>query len=241
MTIIPAIDLINGQCVRLKRGNFDEVTHYEPTPSEIARSSQQDGAKHLHIVDLDGAKSGKTQQFATIETIRRHCDLMIQVGGGISDISDMERLFNLGIDRVVIGSLAIKNPVLTRQALKRFGGDRMVLALDVRIKDDHAFVTTSGWQKTETLSLDTVLSFYQRDKIKHVLCTDIDRDGLLEGLNLDLYHHYQKRYGHISFQASGGVGSLLDLKRLKKIGVPAVIVGKALYEKRFTLKEALAC
>ncbi|WP_119342707.1 1-(5-phosphoribosyl)-5-[(5-phosphoribosylamino)methylideneamino]imidazole-4-carboxamide isomerase [Facilibium subflavum] len=241
MNIIPAIDLINGQCVRLQKGDFSKVTQYTKPPEDVAGSYQDSGAKYLHIVDLDGAKTG---QFCQLETIKRICQnstLIIQAGGGVKDENTIKSLFNNGVDRVVLGSIAVKDVARTKSILKYFGAQRIVLALDVKIDHDRPMVAIHGWLHTSNKPLYDLIDQYVPYDLQHVLCTDISRDGMLQGANTTLYQQLVAQYHAISFQASGGVGRLQDIKALKQIGVQNIIVGRALYEEKFSLSEALVC
>ena len=240
MKLIPAIDLRCGQCVRLEKGNFDDITRYKVSPVEVAQSYEAAGAEYLHIVDLDGAKAGELQQIDTILAIKEATNLKVQVGGGISSAMIASRLLDAGISRVVIGSMAVKEVEKTQALFHEFGAEKIVLALDVNInKQGRPMVATHGWQQSSDIDLRTVLPTYGIGSVHHVLCTDISRDGMLRGPNFELYQDCQFNYPSIQFQASGGVSNLNDLLRLRDTGVSGVISGKALYEKRFTLEEAV--
>lgn len=241
MIIFPAIDLINGKCVRLEKGNFNKTTTYEIKPKDVAKAYQQAGAEYIHIVDLDGAKQGQACQFDTIKKIRENCNIKLQVGGGIKDFATIDRLLEIGVDRVVIGSLAVKDTELTKKIFKKYGNEKIVLALDVFFKDDDFYVATHGWQNSSMTTLNEIIQKYQASDLKYVLCTDISKDGMLQGPNFRLYSDYCRDYPNIKIMASGGVGNLEDLKILKAQNIYGVILGKALYENRFTLMEALAC
>ncbi len=240
MIIIPAIDLINGQCVRLEKGDFESVKRYEVSPLEVIRTYEQAGSNILHVVDLDGAKKGSITQLKCIQSICESTAMAVQVGGGIRSLQDAKRLFATGVSRIIIGSLSVKNRAETKKIFEKFGGEKVVLALDVHINaQGEAMVATQGWQDESTLSLDEAIHHYQPQGLQHVLCTDISCDGMLQGANVALYQRCVAEYPEIAFQASGGVGTLQDLKELKQTGVSSVIVGKALYEKRFELSEAI--
>ncbi len=241
MNIIPAIDLIHGQCVRLQKGDFSAVTQYQQLPQKVAQAYEMQGAQYLHVVDLDGAKNGRLQQFELIQSIRQSCQLIMQVGGGVKDQHTIETLLNSGVDRVVLGSIAVKDVEKTKQFIKAFGVDKLVLALDVHIKNHRPMVATHGWLNTSDKTLYELLDEYLEDDLRHVLCTDISKDGILQGANNHLYQSVVEQYSGISFQASGGVGSLKDLVALKQTGVQNVIIGRALYENQLSLREALAC
>lgn len=241
MNIFPAIDLINGKCVRLEKGDFNKTTTYQLEPKDVAKSYQQAGAKFIHVVDLDGAKKGQACQYETIEQIRKNCDMALQVGGGIKDFATIDKLLDIGVDRVVIGSLAVKDIELTKKFFEKYGAEKIVLALDVFIKEGTPYIATHGWQESSTTTLDQIIQTYLADGLEYVLCTDISRDGMLQGPNFDLYRIYSSIYPDVKFMASGGVGSLEDLEILKGQNTYGVIIGKALYENKFTLQEALEC
>jgi phosphoribosylformimino-5-aminoimidazole carboxamide ribotide isomerase len=238
MNIIPAIDLYDGNCVRLDQGCFDAVTTYNTDPTAQAQLFVQSGATQLHIVDLNGAKTGKPVQLEMIRRIRAKTDLTIQTGGGLRYSSSIASSLDAGVDRVVIGSLAAKDPNLLCSLIARYGAKRFVLALDVRINEQPE-VVINGWQQNTGLFLWDLLSRYSSYPDLSVLCTDISRDGMLGGPNLLLYSEAVKCFPQFIWQASGGVAELKDLRLLALTGVSAVIVGKALYEKRFSLQQAL--
>ncbi|WP_192483943.1 MULTISPECIES: 1-(5-phosphoribosyl)-5-[(5-phosphoribosylamino)methylideneamino]imidazole-4-carboxamide isomerase [Cysteiniphilum] len=241
MNIIPAIDLINGQCVRLQKGDFNAITQYTVTPEDMAMNYQQSGANYLHVVDLDGAKQGRLKQLDVIKRIRNSTTSIMQVGGGIKNEETIDNLLSIGVDRVVLGSIAIKDYEQTVRLFKRFGADKIVLALDVNIVNGTPMVATHGWVNTSDQSLYDVIDYYLAYGLAHVLCTDISKDGMLQGANTQLYQELVAKYPNISFQASGGIGALADLHNLKKTKVQSVIVGRALYENKFSLNEALTC
>ncbi|WP_265658304.1 1-(5-phosphoribosyl)-5-[(5-phosphoribosylamino)methylideneamino]imidazole-4-carboxamide isomerase [Francisella philomiragia] len=241
MNIFPAIDLINGKCVRLEKGDFNKTTTYELEPKDVAKAYQQAGAEFIHVVDLDGAKKGQTCQFETIQKIRENCNMTLQVGGGVKDFETIEKLLELGVDRVVVGSLAVRDIALTKKFFEKYGAEKIVLALDVFIKEGIPYIATHGWQESSTTTLDEILQTYLGDGLEYVLCTDISRDGMLQGPNFELYRIYSSIYPDVQFMASGGVGSLEDLEILKEQNTYGVIIGKALYENKFTLQEALEC
>jgi phosphoribosylformimino-5-aminoimidazole carboxamide ribotide isomerase len=242
MIIYPAIDLRGGRCVRLSQGRFDRETVYADDPLEMARGFAAAGAAWLHLVDLDGARDGAAQQGELIRRIAGQAALKVQTGGGLRSEQQIRDHLEDGIERVVIGSLALTNPGLTRSWLERFGGERIVLALDVApAKDGRWQVATQGWQQDSGRSLFEVADDYAGAGLSHVLCTDVARDGLLAGANVELYRALKERYPGLAIQASGGVAGLEDVRALRAAGIDGVVIGKALYEGRFTLAEALAC
>ena len=238
LTIIPAIDLYKGKCVRLKQGKFTDVTVYETNPVEVAKLYQSQGASTIHIVDLDGTKSGSAKQTDIILNIKNATELAIQTGGGLRDVSSIANLLDKGINKVVLGSITVNNPQLIKKLFLRYGVERIVLALDVNVQDQ-PYIATHGWQATTDFGLWDLLEQYQHFTNLSILCTDIGLDGMLQGPNLELYTQCITRFPQFKFQASGGVSSIFDLQELSKIGVDAVIVGKALYETHFTLPQAL--
>jgi len=240
--IIPAIDLIGGEVVRLFQGDYQQKTNYQTTPKDRQYAYAEAGAKVMHFVDLDGAKDSNKRQLSALKTLMPHPTMTIQVGGGIRCEDDVKQLLTLGADRVVIGSLAIKQPALVLEWLKIYGGDKIVLALDIKI--DHQgnkTLPTHGWINDSGVNLEDLLDAYIEAGIKHILCTDISKDGTLSGSNVDLYRELCEKYPSIDWQASGGIGSLEDIKALIPTGVSGVILGRSLLEGKFTLEEAIAC
>jgi phosphoribosylformimino-5-aminoimidazole carboxamide ribotide isomerase len=240
MIVYPAIDLRHGRCVRLTQGRFDQATIYAEDPLTVAREFAAAGAAWLHVVDLDGAKDGNAAQTELVRRIAAESGLRVQTGGGIRSEHQINAYLDGGIARVVIGSLALTNPGLVATWLDRFGRDRIVLALDVKPEDDRWHVATHGWQKDSGKTLFDVIDEYGAAYLRHLLCTDVARDGLLGGPNLDLYRELKQRHPKLRIQASGGVASLDDLQALRSAAVDGVIVGRALYEGKFALEQALA-
>jgi phosphoribosylformimino-5-aminoimidazole carboxamide ribotide isomerase len=238
--IYPAIDLLEGKCVRLLKGNYGQKTVYADDPTKIAQSFLDAGTTWIHVVDLEGAKAGKPVQHQLIAKIQSETGAQIQTGGGIRSKAAALELIEAGIARVVIGSMAVKDPKSTLELIREVGAERVVLALDVFVSDVPR-LATEGWTKNEGKELWPLLNDYMERGLEHVLCTDISRDGTLEGPNVSLYADMRRRFPNLNVQASGGVGSLEDLKNLKFLSVSGIIVGKALYEKKFSLKEAITC
>jgi len=240
--MIPAIDLINGEVVRLFQGDYSQKTNYQYTVKERQQAYASAGAKVMHFVDLDGAKDSNKRQLSTLKTVVNHDSMIIQVGGGIRNEDDVKQLLALGANRVVIGSLAIKQPELVIEWLNTYGGEKIVLALDIKI-DEHGNKTlpTHGWIEDSGVNLEDLMDRYISAGIKHILCTDISKDGTLTGSNVNLYTELCAKYPDIAWQASGGIGSLDDVKALIPTGVSGVILGRSLLEGKFTLEEAIAC
>lgn len=241
MQIIPAIDIKSGKCVRLFQGKFEEVTEYEGHPWEVASEYAKHGAQALHIVDLDGAKNGKPVQTSMIAQICQLDQLKVQIGGGIRTHRHLKILFAAHASRVVVGSMAVTNPDEVKSWMQEFGSDKIVIALDVIMdKKNEPIVLRDGWQTQSKQSLWTLIDHYMDAKLENVLCTDVTRDGTLQGPNFTLYEQCLERYPQLHLQASGGISSLADIIALKQLNIYGAIVGKALYEKRFTLQEALS-
>jgi phosphoribosylformimino-5-aminoimidazole carboxamide ribotide isomerase len=242
MIIYPAIDLRGGHVVRLTEGRFDQETSYGTDPLAVAHDFAAAGATWLHVVDLDGAKDPARRQTALVQTLARASGLRVQTGGGIRDGDQISALLEAGARRVIVGSLAAKQPELVRGWLKEFGAERIILAPDVRLDAQGTpRVAAAGWQESTSLALDDFLQGFLAAGLVHILCTDISRDGRLTGPNTALYRQLATRFPALQIQASGGVSSLDDLRALQTTGAAGAIVGRALYEKKFTLKEALAC
>jgi phosphoribosylformimino-5-aminoimidazole carboxamide ribotide isomerase len=240
--MIPAIDLIDGEVVRLFQGDYQQKTNYQYTAKERQDSYAQSGATVMHFVDLDGAKDSNKRQLSLLKTLVKHESMIIQVGGGVRCKEDVEQLLTLGADRVVIGSLAIKEPDLVRTWLTEFGGESIVLALDVKIDaNGNKTLPTHGWIKDSGVNLESLLDDYIAAGLIHVLCTDISKDGTLTGSNVEMYRELCQQYPNIKWQASGGIGSLTDITALIPTGVDGVILGRSLLEGKFTLEEAIAC
>lgn len=240
MTVIPALDLIDGAVVRLNQGDYERQKSYPIVPEQQLAMYVKQGATLLHLVDLTGAKNPKNRQVALIEHLVRRTQCDIQVGGGIRDESEVKALLLAGAKRVVIGSKAVSEPLVVKGWFDKYGADKFVLALDVRIKAGQNWVAIKGWQQTSALTLEQLIEDYSQVGLQWVLCTDIACDGTLAGCNVALYETLCQQFGHINIQASGGIGSLTDLQRLKNSGVFGVIVGRALLENRFDLQTALA-
>lgn len=240
MEIFPAIDLQKGQCVRLTQGDFNAVTIYEADPLRQADKFIAAGASWLHMVDLDGARAGSVQQLPLITQVAQQKKLKLQVGGGLRDAAMIEQLLTAGVERVVIGSLAVKQPALVQEWLRLFGADRIVLAFDVRLNaQQEPEILTHGWQTGSQQSLWDMLALYADSGLKTILCTDVSRDGMLAGSNNALYQAIQKRWPSLDILASGGVKDQNDLIALHQQGLAGAIVGKAIYEGRVDLAAAI--
>lgn len=239
--IIPSVDLIDGAVVRLKQGDYGRCTSYAVDPFEQLSLYVRQGAQRLHIVDLTGAKDPGKRQTALIERLVRALNVPIQTGGGIRSEEDVKSLLSAGVARVVVGSIAVKEPETVSRWLKLFGADRLVLALDCRLQEGKAYVATHGWQQNSGRTVDSLIEYYLPYGLSHVLCTDIAKDGLLAGSNVALYKTVAGKYPMLAIQASGGIGSVRDVVALKGTGVAGIIIGRALLENQLTVKEAIAC
>lgn len=237
MIVYPAIDLMDGHCVRLTQGRFDEQVRYSNDPAEALRQFGDAGAEWVHIVDLDGARARSPIQHELIAGLARGTRLKLQVAGGIRHASQIEFLLGQGVERVVVGSLAVTDRQAVQGFFDRFDGDRIALALDVMLVDQVPFVATSGWSETSKHTLWEIAALYP--DACQLLVTDIGRDGMLGGPNLDLIEELIARLPNLSIQASGGVSSLADIDALADTGAAAAIVGKAIWERRFELSEAI--
>ncbi len=240
--IIPALDLIDGKVVRLHQGDYGQQRDYGSDPLPRLQDYQQQGAEVLHLVDLTGAKDPAKRQIPLLRKLLAGVSVPVQVGGGIRSADDVSALLDAGAARVVVGSTAVRDPQTVQQWFTRFGADALVLALDVRIHaDGHKNVAVSGWQEDSGVTLEQVIANFEPYGLKHVLCTDISRDGTLSGSNVALYREVCPVYPQVAFQSSGGIGSLDDIAGLRGSGVQGVIVGRALLEGKFTVREAIAC
>lgn len=240
--IIPAIDLIDGAVVRLYQGDYEQKTQYQLDPVDVVHSYADQGAEWLHIVDLTGAKDTSKRQLSLIQSMVDTKRMQFQAGGGIRSEAEVAQLLELGVSRVVIGSLAVKQPEMVKQWVKTYGNERIVLALDVNIDEQgNKMIATHGWQENSGVSLEAVLEDFAQVDAKHVLCTDISRDGTLQGANEAMYREVSAKFPAVAWQASGGIGGLDDIRALRPSGVQGVILGRALLEGKFTVEEAIAC
>jgi len=240
--IFPAIDIMDGGCVRLYKGDFNQRTDYDTSPMDVAKSYAAAGAEWMHIVDLDGAKHGNSEQAELIMKIARESGLKVQTGGGLRELSQIQRLIEGGVERAVIGSLAVTNPQMVKFWINDLGQDKICVALDVNIGEDgEPYPATRGWTEAGERTLWHVLDDYMGTGLKTILVTDISKDGVLGGANVKLYKKILTSYPTLNLITSGGVGTLTHVKALKALKPYGVIIGKALYENKFTLSEAIAC
>jgi len=240
MKIIPAIDLLDGKCVRLLHGDFDQCKVYDADPVALAEEYAEAGAQWLHVVDLAASRDGKDADIKPLLRLIKKTSQWVQTGGGVRDKDDVRIRLDNGADRVVVGSICVTEPERFSRWLSEFGSSRLVAALDVRIDENGVpWPQTHGWTRGSERTLWSYLEFYQFRGLRHLLCTDISRDGAMGGPNVDLYRELVKRHPTISVQASGGVSRLEDLESLNRTGVASAISGKALLEGSFTITEAM--
>lgn len=233
MEIIPAIDLIDGKCVRLTEGDFAQKTIYNESPVEVAKQFESAGIKRLHLVDLDGARAGKVINWKVLEAITRETALVVDFGGGIKTVDEVQKVFDLGARYATVGSIAVKNESLLLSWFEKYGADNFLVGADVKNEK----LAIGGWLETTGVDIIDFISKYMGYGIRQIFCTDVSKDGKLEGPSLDLYRKIMGHFPNLHFIASGGVSSMEDLNALKEIGCKGAIVGKAIYENRITLGE----
>ena len=233
--LIPAIDIIDGQCVRLTKGDYDQKTVYRDSPAEVAKEFEQIGFKRLHVVDLDGAKSKHIVNDQVLQAITTETNLTVDFGGGIKTDEDIEKAFAAGASMVTVGSIAVTNPELFIGWLSTYGPERMILGADVR----HGKISINGWKEDSEEDLLPFLKKYIDAGVRNVLCTEISKDGTLSGPAIDLYQKMMAEYPQLHLIASGGVSSIDDIKALDAAGIPAVVFGKAIYEGRIDLNQLI--
>lgn len=231
--LIPAIDIIDGKCVRLTQGDYSSQKVYNENPVEVAREFADYGIRRLHIVDLDGAKSQHVVNLQVVEQIRSATDLVIDFGGGVKSDADLQKAFDAGADMVTIGSLAVKQPETFLRWLDIFGANRIILGADVR----NGLISINGWQEEDGEQLIPFVRKYVEKGVVQVLCTDISKDGMLQGPAIELYRQVLSSFPDLHLIASGGVSSIDDIKALDEAGVPAVVFGKAIYEGKIKLSD----
>ena len=231
--LIPAIDIINGQCVRLTKGDYEQKKIYNNNPAEVAREFERLGFKRLHVVDLDGAKSKHIVNDAVLKSITSSTNLIVDFGGGIKTEADIEKAFAAGAAMVTVGSIAVTQPELFMQWLEKYGAERMILGADVR----NGKISINGWKEDSGEALLPFMKKYIDAGVRNVLCTEISKDGTLAGPAIDLYKEMMATYPELHLIASGGVSSIDDIKALEAAGIPAVVFGKAIYEGKINLKE----
>ncbi|WP_407557500.1 1-(5-phosphoribosyl)-5-[(5-phosphoribosylamino)methylideneamino]imidazole-4-carboxamide isomerase [Winogradskyella sp. 4-2091] len=233
MRIIPAIDIIEGKCVRLTKGDYDTKKIYNENPLEVAKSFEDAGIEYLHVVDLDGAKASHIVNYKVLESIATKTNLKIDFGGGLKSDEDLKIAFNSGANQITGGSIAVKNPDVFQNWISKFGAERIILGADC----NNEKIAISGWQEESTLEVIPFIKDYQAKGIQYVICTDISKDGMLEGPSFELYERILEENKNIKLIASGGISKFDELPQLKEMGCEGVIIGKAIYENRISLKE----
>lgn len=233
MKIIPAIDIINGKCVRLTKGDYATQKIYNENPLEVAKQFEEHGIEYLHMADLDGAKSGQIVNYKILEKISTNTTLKIDFGGGLKTNKDVEIAFECGANQITGGSITVKNPSLFEEWILRYGTEKIILGADV----SNGKIAVSGWQEESNESLIPFIQKYQTRGIQSVICTDIAKDGMLEGPSFELYKTILNKIENIKLIASGGISTFDELPKLADIGCHGVIIGKAIYENRISLKQ----
>ena len=231
--IIPAIDIIEGRCVRLSQGDYDQRKVYDASPVDMAKRYADCGVKRIHVVDLDGAKSSSPQNLKTLERMAVGAAVEIEWGGGLKSEEALRAIFDYGATYAIVGSVAAQQRELFAEWLQMFGGERMILGADVR----NGKVSVNGWLEDLALSIEELIDGFLPYGLNQVICTDINKDGMLEGPSFGLYTDLQSRYESVDFTVSGGIASMADIERAEELHLRRVIVGKAIYENRITLKE----
>ena len=231
--LIPAIDIIDGKCVRLSQGDYDTKKVYNENPLEVAKEFEANGIRRLQVVALDGAKSSHVVNYKVLDAIAGHTSLIIDFGGGIKSDEDLVIAFENGAQMVTLGSVAVKQPELFKRWLAQYGAEKIILGADVKDKR----IAVSGWLEEGPQELMPFLTDYTQEGVNKVLCTDISRDGMLQGPSIELYKQVMQQFPSMHLIASGGVSCLDDILRLEDAGIPAVVFGKALYEGRITMKD----
>ena len=233
MKIIPAIDLIDGKCVRLTQGDYQQKKEYSSNPVEVAQRFEEHGIQRLHLVDLDGAKQKQVVNLSVLEQIASQTQLAVDFGGGVQSDDDLQRVLDAGAQQVTGGSIAVKRPEVFTNWLTRYGADKIILGADAR--DRH--VAISGWQEQVTTDVVDFIADYQQKGVRYVICTDVAKDGLLQGPSFALYDEIRKEIPSVQLIASGGITTVDDLRQLQQLGVYGAIIGKALYEGNLTLSD----
>jgi phosphoribosylformimino-5-aminoimidazole carboxamide ribotide isomerase len=233
MRIIPAIDIINGKCVRLSKGDYATKKIYSENPLEVAKMFQDHGIKHLHLVDLDGAKASHIVNHKVLETIASGTDLSIDFGGGLKSDEDLKIAFESGASQITGGSIAVKNPDIFKSWLQKFGADKIILGADAMDEK----VAVGGWLEESDKELLPFIQNYEKEGVSYVICTDISKDGMLQGPSFDLYQKILNETNNIKLIASGGISTYDELPRLAEMGCEGTIVGKAIYEHKISMKQ----
>lgn len=235
MEIIPAIDIINGKCVRLTHGDYNQKKIYNEHPLEVAKEFEDAGLKRLHLVDLDGAKEGKVKNWKVLELIAGKTSLIVDFGGGIKTEKDVQIVFDSGAAFATVGSIAVKDEPLFISWINKYGAQKFLLGADVREEK----ITVSGWLEQTDISIFDFIKNYMAKGIQQMFCTDVAKDGAMQGPSLDLYRSIMEMFPDLHFIASGGVSSIQDIEELQKVGCKGVIIGKAIYEGQITMEDLI--
>ncbi len=237
MRIIPAIDIIDGKCVRLTKGDYDTKKIYNENPLEVAKEFEDAGIEYLHVVDLDGAKASQIINYKVLEQIASKTNLKIDFGGGLKSDKDLEIAFNSGANQITGGSIAVKNQEVFESWIAKFGADKIILGADFYPDSSGGKIATNGWQEESSLELIPFIGDYQQKGIQYVICTDISKDGMLQGPSFDVYAKILSEVNNLKLIASGGISTFDELPKLVEIGCEGVIIGKAIYENKISLKQ----
>ena len=237
MRIIPAIDIIDGKCVRLTKGDYSTKKIYNENPLEVAKEFEASGIEFLHVVDLDGAKASQIMNYKVLEQIASKTNLKIDFGGGLKSNKDLEIAFNSGANQITGGSIAVKNSDIFESWIERYGAQKIILGADFYPDSVGGKIAINGWQEESTLELIPFIKGYQEKGIQYVICTDISKDGMLQGPSFDVYKEILTEVKNVKLIASGGISTFDELPRLAENGCEGVIIGKAIYENRISLKQ----
>jgi len=233
INIIPAIDIIQGKCVRLSQGDYTKQKTYNENPLEVAKSFEDHGIEHLHLVDLDGAKSAKVVNWKVLESIANNTNLKIDFGGGVKSDEDIKKVFESGANQITAGSIAVKSPDKVVEWMSNYGAERIILGADVKNNK----IAINGWKEESEIELFPFLEEFSKHGIEHVICTDISKDGMMAGSSVELYRDIMNRFPNLKLIASGGVSSMQEIRDLEEFNLYGAIVGKAIYEGQISLKE----
>ncbi|KOY52629.1 1-(5-phosphoribosyl)-5-[(5-phosphoribosylamino)methylideneamino]imidazole-4-carboxamide isomerase [Polaribacter dokdonensis] len=237
MRIIPAIDIIDGKCVRLTKGDYNTKKIYNENPLEVAKEFEASGIEYLHVVDLDGAKASEIINYKTLEQIASKTNLKIDFGGGLKSDKDLEIAFNSGANQITGGSIAVKNPTIFESWISKYGSDKIILGADFYPDNSGGKIATNGWQEESSLALIPFVKEYQNKGIQYVICTDISKDGMLQGPSFNVYSELLSKVNPLKLIASGGISTFDELPKLAENGCEGVIIGKAIYENKISLKQ----
>lgn len=237
MRIIPAIDIIDGKCVRLTKGDYNTKKIYNENPLEVAKEFEDSGIAYLHVVDLDGAKASEIINYKVLEQIATKTNLKIDFGGGLKSDKDLEIAFNSGANQITGGSIAVKNPTIFENWISKYGAEKIILGADFYPDTSGGKIATNGWQEESSLALIPFVADYQKKGIQYVICTDISKDGMLQGPSFDVYSELLASVNPLKLIASGGISTFDEIPKLADNGCEGVIIGKAIYENKISLKQ----